>query len=188
MLNLTELVELIHPYLNQQSLVQCALANKLWYAVVMPFLFKHIPELKTPRQKNSFRQLVLQDYNWKEEHRLKKQRWKQREKRQRQRQKKRDQPTQQPSPQPELTISSCPDPESIVVAAQPKEPGQQPQSQTAVEGSGGQPSTQPSHSLLEGYGTCIRTIPSFSNLLSCLQDPTSQAMRALKDLEVALQV
>ncbi|KAF9385938.1 hypothetical protein CPB97_004287 [Podila verticillata] len=171
MLNLTKLVELLHPYLDRQRLVQCALVNKLYYAAIMPFLFKHIPELKTPRQKDSFRQLVLQDYSWKEERRLKKQRRKQREKRQKQRQKKRYQQTQQQPPQPELTISSYTDPESTVGATQPEEPDQQLRSQTAVEESGGQLSAQSSHSLLERYGTCVRTIPSLGNLLSCLQDP-----------------
>ncbi|KFH62860.1 hypothetical protein MVEG_11385 [Podila verticillata NRRL 6337] len=171
MLNLIKLVELLHPYLDRQRLVQCALVNKLYYAAVMPLLFKHIPELKTPRQKDSFRRLVLQDYSWKEEHRLKKQRRKQREKRQKQRQKKQYQQIQQHPSQPELTISRCPDPESTVVPAQPDKPDQQPRSQTTVEESGGQQSAQPSHSLLEQYGKCIRTIPSLDNLLFCLQDP-----------------
>ncbi|KAF9377903.1 hypothetical protein CPB97_009876 [Podila verticillata] len=143
MLNITELDDLVCADLDRKSLLQCALVSKEWYASVMPFLFKNIPELKTPHQKESFRRLVLEDFHLKEAHRREKQHRKQREKRQKQRQKKREQQSQQ-----------------------------QPQSTADVKNSGtAQQENHTRQSLLARYGGCIRTIPKVEEIMSYLEAP-----------------
>ncbi|KAG0036980.1 hypothetical protein BGZ82_003342 [Podila clonocystis] len=59
----TELDELVCHGLEKKVLLKCALVSTQWYETSMLFLFKDIPELKTQRQKLSFRRLILEDYH-----------------------------------------------------------------------------------------------------------------------------
>lgn len=157
MFNITELDELVCERLDRKSLAQCAIVNKTWHEGVMPLLFKNIPELKTQRQRQSFRSLVLEDYHLKEECRLEKQRRKQREKRQKQRQKKRELQAQEP-PQPTVIAKSGDTTPSKVPPAEKR----------ADNSDTGQHEGRPL-SLLSRYGGCIRTIPEVEDLLSYLE-------------------
>lgn len=159
MFNVTELDELVCANLDRKSLLECALVNKTWYASVMPFLFKNIPELKMPRQKESFRRLVLEDFHLKEAHRREKQHRKQREKRRKQRQKKREQQNQQ-QPQSTTEVKSGDTTQSQV---QPAE--------KSAENIGTTQENHPPLSLLARYGGCIRTIPEVEEILSYLEAP-----------------
>ncbi|KAG0362637.1 hypothetical protein BG005_004754 [Podila minutissima] len=131
----------------------------LWYEAVMPSLFKNIFGLKTQRQRGSFRRMILEDYHWKEEQRLEKQRRKKREKRQKQRQKQREQRAQQ-QPQPAAVVQSGEASSTPVYSSE----------KSVEESDTDQQEGQPL-SLLGKFGGCIRTIPDVHALWTYLEAP-----------------
>ncbi|KAG0091296.1 hypothetical protein BGZ93_005154 [Podila epicladia] len=198
----TELNDLVCDRLDRRSLVKCALINKQWYKAAMPFLFKDIPDLKTQRQKESFRRLVLEEYHWKEEHEQRKEKTERKEesqkkegaqrktaaqrkqqyRRQKQGQKQRSQKNQQ-----HLSNAgrSAPGP---LVAAKSSEETQDQVDQSTKTGDTNQSQPQqvekPTRSLLARYGPCIRTIPDVVDLFLLLlrQQPQPGSLPEASDM------
>ncbi|KAG0352430.1 hypothetical protein BG005_008134 [Podila minutissima] len=158
MSKVTKVVELVCADMDRQNLLKCALVNKQWHKAVMPFIFKDIPELITQRQQDSFRQLVLDDYDLKEGRRLEKQHRKQRDKRQKQRKKEQEQRSLQLE-QPEKTTRE-PVPGSAVPSMVKESTG------------GTDPEVfKPPMTLLAKFGCSVRTIPDVGRILFWLLDP-----------------
>ncbi|KAG0340952.1 hypothetical protein BG000_010679 [Podila horticola] len=62
MFDVPELDHMVCVQLGSLELFQCSQVNSSWYDIVMPYLWTTIPLLKTRRQQQSLRRLVLIDY------------------------------------------------------------------------------------------------------------------------------
>ncbi|KAG0347469.1 hypothetical protein BG005_000136 [Podila minutissima] len=60
--NLPEVEIVVFELLTRHDLAQCATVCKSWHAMVVPLIWRKIPEL-SPTQQACFRQIILEDYN-----------------------------------------------------------------------------------------------------------------------------
>ncbi|KAI9235586.1 MAG: hypothetical protein BYD32DRAFT_453113 [Podila humilis] len=165
----TELVRFVCADLDRESLLKCALINKQWHEAVMPFLFKDILEPMTLGQKESFRQLILEDYNMKDGLRQEGSRRGKQSHKQKKRPPKRRQKQRAPQNQQEASTTGCSAPKPTVAAKS----SDVTQSQAHQSSKGGsmacQQASKSSLSRSAKYGVCVRTIPDIGLLFISLR-------------------